>query len=594
MINEVGSLAMNMHEQPGVFALLLGSGVSSGAGIPTGHAVTIDMIRRYASSIDESAEPEPESWFLERTGVEPRYSDVLSALSPTPASRAAILRGYFEPTEDDRQVGRKVPSEAHRAIARLVARGTLRVILTTNFDRLLEQALEEASVRPIVVHNASTAQGAPPMQHAACVLIKLHGDYLDRDIRNTAEELSGYDPPLVRLLDRVLSDYGLVVCGWSGEWDIALREAIERNPSRIYPAYWCYRGAPEESTKRLLALRGAVAVQIESADKFFSELERGILRLEKAVVPGQASGSLLTTPDALVREMKASMTDPQRRIEFHDLVTEQASLLAGSLSLDRFPVAEPDVPPPTKEAAAQRVKEYEGLSEVSMALFATGAYWADPEQLDPFIQALRAVAGEGEALDGFTVLIEMRRYQALLLFYAGGIAAVASGRYENLRRLQTDVKVTEPFRGQRVSLVSVLDPGIVPIDVARDLPDLAEPRYLVPMSEHLFGYMRDVLQDVIRVQLDYEQAFDRFEVLNALVRADIGLTAGGGMYFYIGRFGWKAKHRSYHPLQEIADELAENGDEWPVLRAGLFGGSLERATSAVKAVEERVAALPWF
>jgi hypothetical protein len=61
MINEVGSLAMNMHEQPGVFALLLGSGVSSGAGIPTGHAVTIDLIRRYASSIDESAEPEPES-----------------------------------------------------------------------------------------------------------------------------------------------------------------------------------------------------------------------------------------------------------------------------------------------------------------------------------------------------------------------------------------------------------------------------------------------------------------------------------------------------------------------------------------------------
>ena len=46
------------------------------------------------------------------------------------------------------------------------------------------------------------------------------------------------------LLDRVFDEFGLVVCGWSGDWDIALRRAMERCASRRFSTYWCAKGVP--------------------------------------------------------------------------------------------------------------------------------------------------------------------------------------------------------------------------------------------------------------------------------------------------------------------------------------------------------------
>lgn len=45
-------LATSMHAQPGVYALLLGSGVSSGAGIATGWGVVTTLVREVAALVD--------------------------------------------------------------------------------------------------------------------------------------------------------------------------------------------------------------------------------------------------------------------------------------------------------------------------------------------------------------------------------------------------------------------------------------------------------------------------------------------------------------------------------------------------------------
>src|ERR1022692_4844100 len=58
-----------------------------------------------------------------------------------PPKRMQLLRGYFEPSEQEREEGRKLPTAAHRAIAQLIAKGYVQVVVTTNFDQLLEQAL---------------------------------------------------------------------------------------------------------------------------------------------------------------------------------------------------------------------------------------------------------------------------------------------------------------------------------------------------------------------------------------------------------------------------------------------------------------------
>ena len=44
--DSTSQLAFAIHENPGVYALLLGSGLSRSAGIPTGWEITLDLIRR--------------------------------------------------------------------------------------------------------------------------------------------------------------------------------------------------------------------------------------------------------------------------------------------------------------------------------------------------------------------------------------------------------------------------------------------------------------------------------------------------------------------------------------------------------------------
>ncbi len=235
-------LAFSVYENKGVFALLLGSGLSRAAQIPTGWEITLDLVRRVALAKGIGEQPDWAEWHRKQAGDEPSYSALLEELASSPAERRPILHSYIEPSEEDRQEGRKVPTAAHHAIAALVRGGYIRVILTTNFDRLLENALREAGVEPTVVASEDALTGAEPITHTACYILKLQGDYKDARILNTDAELSGYPAAYDGLLDRILDEHGLIVCGWSGDWDHALRAAFLRAPNRRYSVFRATRG----------------------------------------------------------------------------------------------------------------------------------------------------------------------------------------------------------------------------------------------------------------------------------------------------------------------------------------------------------------
>jgi hypothetical protein len=185
-------LAFSIYENPGVVAVLLGSGLSRSAEIPTGWEITRDLIRRVA--LAQGVEPQPDwaRWYRETVGQEPNYSALLKELASSPDERRSILHSYIEPTDQDREEGKKIPTVAHTAIADLVRAGFVRVIVTTNFDRLMENALRERGVEPTIVASADALKGAEPIAHSACYVLKLHGDYKDARILNTDEELSAY------------------------------------------------------------------------------------------------------------------------------------------------------------------------------------------------------------------------------------------------------------------------------------------------------------------------------------------------------------------------------------------------------------------
>ena len=100
-------LAFSVYENKGVFALLLGSGLSRAAEIPTGWEITLDLVRRVALAQGVEEQPDWEKWYREKAGEQPNYSGLLEELASSPEERRSILHSYIEPTEETVKKGAK-------------------------------------------------------------------------------------------------------------------------------------------------------------------------------------------------------------------------------------------------------------------------------------------------------------------------------------------------------------------------------------------------------------------------------------------------------------------------------------------------------
>lgn len=89
-------LAISLESNPGIYALLLGSGVSRDAKIPTVEEIVIELIRKLAAIKGEEPEPDPKGWYRRKFGEDPKYGQLLADLASTPAERRNLLRSYFE------------------------------------------------------------------------------------------------------------------------------------------------------------------------------------------------------------------------------------------------------------------------------------------------------------------------------------------------------------------------------------------------------------------------------------------------------------------------------------------------------------------
>jgi hypothetical protein len=65
MVDNEMALTFSVRNNPGVYALLLGSGVSTDAGVPTGWGIVEDLIRKLADAQDKDPDPDPFEWYEE-------------------------------------------------------------------------------------------------------------------------------------------------------------------------------------------------------------------------------------------------------------------------------------------------------------------------------------------------------------------------------------------------------------------------------------------------------------------------------------------------------------------------------------------------
>lgn len=573
MIDPVHSLAFSIQANRGVYAVLLGSGVSRAARTPTGWEITLDLVRKLASLHGEVCEPDPEVWYAAKFGKAADYSDLLDALAKTPAERQQLLRAYWEPSEQEREEGAKQPTPAHRAIAALVAQGFVKVIITTNFDRLMESALIDAGVVPTILSSPGQVHGALPLIHTQCCVFKVHGDYLDTRIRNTPTELASYPAEFDQLLDRIFDEFGLVVCGWSADWDGALRNTILRAPSRRFATYWAVCGEASDEARQLIDHRGAQVVSINDADTFFQTVQRYVESL------GEFSRPYPLSTETAVASLKRYLSEPRYRIQLADLVDEAVDPVVEVTSGQAFTVQ--GGPAPTNTSATARVRGYEAAYSTLLAMAPIGGFWAEEDHHYVWQRALErlAIVGGGGS---YNLWLELQRYPGTLLLYALGLGAIEAGRLQFLGRMFA----TTVHRENREDLpaVQLLPPFCLFSNggqVARFLEGM-DGRY-APLNDWLHAALRQPTKRLIPNEDRYTLVFDKLEVLMALGYAH----HTKGTWAPPSAFGYRHQNRD-RVLQEIEKSIARLKSQSPFVKCGIFGETAETCTEGLAAFKEFV------
>ena len=542
-----------MHRQPGVFALLLGSGVSRGAGVLTGWEVVSHLIPQIAAMRKEGCGSDPAQWYRGCFGDEPSYSEILKKLGPTPADRKSILKRYFEATEEEREQGLKQPSEAHLAIAELVAHGYVKVIITTNFDRLIENALSQAGVEPVVLSTDEDFANAEPLAHMRCCVIKLHGDYLDPDTLNTEEELKNYDDEKRLFLERAIADYGLVVCGWSADWDEALRVAMASNVSQHYSTYWHVFREASKFSEDCISSRSARKIEWGTADELFSRLRDHVLALEEYAQQPHENVGLATAT------FKRLLAEDRYRIRLHDYTKD----LVQEVSEAATQITPPSLinEAPNLQSVEPRREQLESVSAKLVNCAFIAGQWLEPEHVDMWHLAFRRIAYRETGQYNVSEWHRLRVYPAMLTLHAFCMGAILGNRYESLSEILHLTVKEIPYYDNRVAAI----PEYVHSGLNRHYEHLQ-------LHEHVYDFEFKSILDANYVVDQFETLHAESEILQILAQSP--LSTKPQAWRPVGRFVRRQSLRS-DVVDRIRSSIETLRSESPYVKSGLFGDSSE-------------------
>ena len=444
----------------------------------------------------------------------------------------------MEPNEQEREAGEKQPTAAHRAIAVLAAKGFVRVILTTNFDRLMETALRDEGVVPITLSFPDQVRGAPPLIHTKCLVFKLHGDYLDTRIKNTPAELNEYPPEFDQHLDRIFDEFGLVVCGWSAEWDGALRAAIYRAKSRRFTTYWALRDDAGDEAQRLIDHRQARIIRIKDADEFFKTVQQSVQSIEEYSIRHPLSTEIA------VANLKRYISEHRYRIQLSDLIKDAVEQV-----VEKTPI------PSDEPVSMQPIRRYEEACSTLLEMALVGGSWAEEDHEQVWQQALDRLSSRWGNTVFFNTFEELRKYPATLLLYALGLGAVEANRLRFLgRMLETPIRIGS----SNMPAVQILS-----------LPNFLNN----PISHHIHDKLRPYAKHIIPSDDRYTLMFDKFEILMSLSLAykNSQLSeAERDQAWIFGGFRYRTDNIK-HVMEEMDKSLWTEQDALPFVESGIFG-----------------------
>jgi Tfp pilus assembly protein PilF len=255
------------------FAFFLGAGCSVSSGIPGSK----DLVSQWLKSLyyEETGnkfngeDPQYINWLKKRypdytyeKGAD-IYKDVIKDLCPHIQERKA---------EFEKLIQGKDPAFGYGVFAQLIGNSKYgeycNIILTTNFDDLVADALYIYSQKkPLVIPHGSLA-GFVRLTSKTPIIIKIHGDVM-LEIENTEDETDEIDTRFKGKLDDILKETGIIFIGYGGN-DKGVLNILE-NLSKEHlknGIYWINNKLPDNPQFiKWLEDRDAIWVKTESFDK---------------------------------------------------------------------------------------------------------------------------------------------------------------------------------------------------------------------------------------------------------------------------------------------------------------------------------------
>lgn len=568
-IEKLTTLAFSMYSNKGAYALLLGSGISRSAHIPSGWEVEEKLIQKIGASQGVAESEDWHQWYKDCYKQSASYSALLGEIVKTPTERVQLMRSFFEPTDEEKEVGWKTPTKAHLSIARLAKKGYARVILTTNFDRLLEKAFELEGITPQVISHEGAISQATPIVHCKIpTIIKINGDYIDCQFRNTTEELDEYPEQMKLYLHRIFEEYGLVTCGWSGEWDKGLISIINDAAHSRYNSFFAYVGEAKNSIMSLSRDRIGELMPIESADNLFSELYEQIMALEKY----DANANM--NHEMMMARVKKYLSSKQYDIEFADIIEKwgaEAYNQITEVAHYNFSL--------TKDAFERyleiHLRAIAPLSDAAILTARWGKEWHIKLFGDILIKLCIKPFKNGER--GVAETSYIHALAPMLLLNVIGIACVKFGRFKELNSI---LKLSVPegnFMGYyRQPLLYLLGGTHWTYETWNNLMGT---NYYYPFSLFFLGQLEPVFKDYFITKSEYENVFYMWEHLKSLIYGYnkcylIEFSVPMGSFLY-KRNEYKMRKKESEPYTLFFEEADKLKNNWEPIKQGMFGGSYD-------------------
>lgn len=255
----------NRTEETPVFSLFLGSGCSISSGVKSGGTLINDWKDEIGKELTDLSTSEGLDDYLEKQlwyDSRNAYASLFEHRYDLQSQRRSFLEKLIRDAK---------PSIGYAYLTKLVERNFFNTIFTTNFDDLINEAFYLYSDKRPIVCAHDSAISSIAVTSSRPKIIKLHGDYLFENLKNTLRETESLEDNMKDKFMEFAKDFGLVVVGYSG-CDRSIMDILSvmiKNPDYFKNGiYWCIHKSTTDVSSELKKLLWNDRVYIVSFDGF--------------------------------------------------------------------------------------------------------------------------------------------------------------------------------------------------------------------------------------------------------------------------------------------------------------------------------------